>query len=101
MVFGVLEAESLGGGGFGVFVVEAGGEEGGVVAEEFFVEDPVGGVFADVDVDEGIGEESVKKGGKCQYMGDGGCGGIEWGKGELTHGEASRFCFGLTFSMKR
>jgi hypothetical protein len=29
-----------------------------VVAEEFFVEDPVRGVGADVDVHEGVGEES-------------------------------------------
>lgn len=39
-------------------VVEDGGEEGGVVAEEALVEGPVGGVRADVDVDDGVGEES-------------------------------------------
>jgi hypothetical protein len=34
-------------------------EEGGVVAEELFVQDPVGVFGADVDVYEGGGEESV------------------------------------------
>ncbi len=34
----------------GFFVVEAGAEEGGVVAEELFVEDPVGVFRANVDV---------------------------------------------------
>lgn len=47
------QAEFLGAGGFVGFVVEDGGEEGGVVAEEFFVEGVVGVFFADVDVDEG------------------------------------------------
>ena len=76
MVFGVFEAKGFGGGGFGVFVIEAGGEEGGVVAEEFFVEDPMGGVFADVDVDEGVGEESGEKEG----------GGLVWGEsGQRAH----------------
>ena len=37
------------------FVVEAGAEEGGVVAEEFFVQDPVSVIGADVDVDKGGG----------------------------------------------
>ena len=37
------------------FVVEAGAEEGGVVAEEFLVEGPAGIFGADVDVDEGGG----------------------------------------------
>lgn len=55
------EAEFLGtGGGFG-FVVEDGGEEGGVVAEELLVEGVVGVFFADVDIYEGMGEESVRQ----------------------------------------
>ena len=37
------------------FVVEAGAEEGGVVAEELFVEGPAGVFCADVDVYEGGG----------------------------------------------
>lgn len=57
-VVGVGEAVGFGAGGGVFFVVEAGAEEGGVVAEELFVEDPVGVFGADVDVDEGGGEES-------------------------------------------
>ena len=51
-VVGVGEAVGFGGDGVGVvgFVVEAGAEEGGVVAEEFFVESPAGVFCADVDV---------------------------------------------------
>ena len=57
-VVGVGQAVGLGGGGFrGGFVVEDVGEEGGVVAEELFVQDPLGGVGRDVDVDHGVGEE--------------------------------------------
>lgn len=56
----VREAEGFGGRrGFG-FCVEFGGEEGGVVTEEFFVEGPMGGVRADVDVYEGGGEEFIE-----------------------------------------
>lgn len=48
------------GGVFGAFlVVEEVAEEFGAVAEEFFVQDPVGVFGADVDVYEGGGEESV------------------------------------------
>ena len=36
-------------------------EEGGVVAEELLVQNPVGGVGGDVDVDHGVGEEPGKK----------------------------------------
>ena len=43
-----------------VFGVEDGGEEGGVVAEELFVKNPMGVFRADVDVYEGVGEESVR-----------------------------------------
>ena len=42
-----------------VFGVKDVAEEGGVVAEELFVEDPVGVFGADVDVYEGVGEESA------------------------------------------
>lgn len=52
------EAELLGAGGGVAFVVEDGGEEGGVVAKKFFVEGVVRVFFADVDVDEGVGEKS-------------------------------------------
>lgn len=55
----VREAEGFGGGGAVFFVVEAVTEEGRVVAEELFVEGPVRVFGADVDVDEGGGEESV------------------------------------------
>ena len=58
-VVGVGQAEGL---GAFVFGVEDGGEEGGVAAQEFFVQDPVGVFGADVDVDEGVGEESVRGG---------------------------------------
>jgi len=50
-VVGVGEAEGLAGGGFvRFFVVEAGAEEGGVVAEELLVQDPVRIFGADVNV---------------------------------------------------
>jgi hypothetical protein len=42
------------------------------VAEEFFVEDPVCGVGADVDVYEGVGEESVS------WLVWGGQGRLDW-----------------------
>ena len=77
-VFGVRDTEGFGGGRLFGFVVECGGEEGGVVAEEFFVEDPVGGVGAYVDVDEGAGEES----------GRGLAIGMEERRVPRTHGEA-------------
>ena len=56
-VVGFGEAVGFGGDGVWVvvFVVEAGAEEGGVVAEELFVEGPAGVFCADVDVDEGGG----------------------------------------------
>ena len=59
-VIGFREAVGFGGDGVGVvgFVVEAGAEEGGVVAEELFVDGPAGVFGADVDVYEGGGEES-------------------------------------------
>lgn len=49
-VVGVGEAEGFGRGGGVGFVVEAVAEEGGVVAEELFVQDPVRVFGADVDV---------------------------------------------------
>ena len=59
-VVGFGEAVGFGGDGVRVvgFVVEAGAEEGGVVAEELFVEGPTGVFCADVDVYEGGGQES-------------------------------------------
>ena len=56
-VVGFREAVGFGGDGVWVvgFVVEAGAEEGGVMAEELFVERPAGVFCADVDVDEGGG----------------------------------------------
>ena len=56
-VVGFGEAIGLGGDGVRVvgFVVEASAEEGGVVAEELFVEGPAGIFGADVDVYEGGG----------------------------------------------
>ena len=54
-VFGVGQAEGL---RALIFGVEDVAEEGGVMAEELFVEYPVGVFGADVDVDEGVGEES-------------------------------------------
>ena len=57
-VVGVGHAVGFCAGGFGGFVVEEVREEGGVVAEEFFVQDPVVGVWADVDVYHSVGEES-------------------------------------------
>jgi len=59
-VVGVGEAEGL---IALVFGVEDVAEEWGVGAEELFVEDPVGVVGADVDVYEGVGEESIGGGG--------------------------------------
>lgn len=49
--------------GFGgrVFVVEGGGEEGGVVAEQFFVQVVGDAVGADVNVDHGVREKSVSR----------------------------------------
>lgn len=38
--------------------IEGLAEEGGVVAQELFVQDPVGGFGADVEVDHCVGEES-------------------------------------------
>ena len=58
-VFGLGHAVGFGARGFGRLVVEEFGEEGAVVAEEFFVQDPVVGVRADVDVDHSVGEESA------------------------------------------
>lgn len=61
-VVGFREAVGFGGDGVRVvgFVVEAGAEEGGVVAEELFMEGPAGVFCADVDVYEGGGEESER-----------------------------------------
>ena len=56
-VVGLGQAEGFGGGGAVFLGVEDGGEEGRVVAEELFVDGPVGRVRANVDVDEGVGEE--------------------------------------------
>ena len=84
LVVHVGEAEGLGLGGFGTGV-EGLAEEGRVVAEQLFVEDPVGGVWADVKVDHCAGEESAGPG--LVMMGwTGG------GRGERTHGEAFRLC---------
>ena len=58
-VIGIRKAKCLGtGAGVGGFVVEACTEEGGVVAEELFVEDPVSVFRANVNVNKGVGEES-------------------------------------------
>ena len=56
-VIGFGKPVGFGGDGVRVvgFVVEAGAEEGGVVAEELFVEGPAGVFGAGVDVDEGGG----------------------------------------------
>ena len=43
-----------------VFGVEDVAEEGGVVAEELFVKDPVGVFRANIDIYEGVGEESIR-----------------------------------------
>ena len=61
LVFGVGETKCFGGRRFRIWRVELGGEKGGVVAQELFVQDPVGGVFADIDIHEAIGEESIVK----------------------------------------
>lgn len=59
LVVGVGEAVGFGRGRLGAgFVVEDLAEEGGVVAEELLVQDPLGGIGADIDVDQGVGEES-------------------------------------------
>lgn len=55
VVVRVGEAVVFRGGGRVGFVVEDRGEEGGVVAEEAFVQDPMRVFGADVDVHEGIG----------------------------------------------
>ena len=58
-VVGVGETVCFRGGrGVRFFVVKPGAKEGGVIAEELFVEDPMGVFGADVDVYEGGREES-------------------------------------------
>lgn len=57
-IFEFGEAEFLGAGGGGGFVVEGAGEEGGVVAEELFMERIVAVFFTDIDIDKSAAEES-------------------------------------------
>lgn len=81
LVFEFGEAVFFRPGGFVFFVVEDGGEEGGVVAEELFVERVVVVFLADIEIDEGATEKPVERG--SQSWEDSGC-----SCGECTHGEA-------------
>lgn len=81
LVFEFGEAVFFRPGGFVLFVVEEGGEEGGVVAEELFVERVVVVLFADIEIDERATEQPVEGG--SQSWEDSGC-----CSGECTHGEA-------------
>ena len=57
-IFDIGDSESLGGGGFFVLPVEGVREKGRVVAEKLLVQNPVRGVWPDIDIDEGAREES-------------------------------------------
>lgn len=81
LVFEFGEAVFFRPGGFVLFVVEDGGEEGGVMAEELFVERVVVVLFADIEIDEGATEKPVEVGSQSRE-GSGYC------CGECTHGEA-------------
>ena len=60
-VVGVWYAESLGGGALVFLVIEGTREEGRVMAEKPFVQDPMGGFLANVDVYQTSGEKPITK----------------------------------------